>query len=125
MTTDARALDLVGVWCAQQIGATCDNPFGPQSDVYRVGDKIFALVNRDDQGFVTVKATPDDVLALRQANDFIRPGYYMNKRHWITVDITSETAIDLVRELIDESHLLVLGSLTKARQAQIAASKGQ
>lgn len=113
---------MIGAWCAQQRAATKDNTFGPQSDVYRVGEKIFALVNTDDPGFVTLKAIPEDAAALCQANEFIRPGYYMNKRHWITVDVSSETPMDLVRELIEESHSLILRSLTKHLQARIDAA---
>ena len=116
-----RRIDQIGRWCARQDAATRDNTFGPETDVYRVGDKIFAMVNLDDDGFVTLKADPDDALALRQQYDFVRPGYYMNKRHWITVDVVPELPLDEVRELINESYMLVFDSLTKAHKAGIAS----
>ncbi|MGI9612766.1 MAG: MmcQ/YjbR family DNA-binding protein [Acidimicrobiales bacterium] len=112
-------LDQIQRRCAGQHGATQDNTFGPQTDVYRVGEKIFAMVN-DDDGFVTLKADPEDVLALQQQYDFVRPGYYMNKRHWVTVDMQPDLPVDEVRELVDDSYLLVFESLTKAVRNRLA-----
>ncbi len=116
-----REIDELGQWCARKHGATRDNTFGPQTDVYRVGEKIFAMVNLDDPGFITLKADPDDALALRQQHEFIRPGYYMNKRHWITVDAHPDLSPDEARELIDDSYRLVFGSLTKAKGDRIVS----
>jgi len=113
-------LEQIQDWCGGQHGAKRDNPFGPQTDVYRVGGKIFAMVN-DDDSFITVKADPDDALALQQQYDFVRPGYYMNKRHWITVDLVPDAPLDEIHELIDESYRLVVSSLTKSDRNQLAS----
>ncbi len=57
--------------------------------------------------------------ALRSQYDFVRPGYYMNKRHWIAVDLVDEIPMDEVAELVDESYRLVFESLPKKRQAEL------
>lgn len=119
MTSTDDPIELLARCCAQQAGATRDNTFGPETDVYRVGDKIFAMVNHDGDGYVTLKADPEDVLALCEQHDHIRPGYYMNKRHWLTIDLWPGTALDEIPELVTESYDLVLASLTKAQKASI------
>jgi len=105
------------------VSATCDNTFGPQTNVYRVGEKIFAMVHLGDGEFVTLKALPDDAAALRHQYEFVRPGYYMNKRHWITIDLVPEAPMDEVPELIAESYRLVFESLTKKHQAEILSPR--
>lgn len=112
-------LEQVSSWCSGQPSATLDNTFGPQTDVYRVGNKIFAMVNVEDANMVTLKVLPEEGEALRAQHDFIRPGYYMNKRHWITVDLPVPARFDELSELIAESYRLVLGSLSKAARSQI------
>ncbi|GIQ69043.1 hypothetical protein DUZ99_07625 [Xylanibacillus composti] len=52
---------------------------------------------------------------LRQQYASIRPGYYLNKRHWISIYYyqTGEVPSDLVEQLITSAYLLVYQSLTK------------
>ena len=45
----------------------------------------------------------------------------MNKAHWNSVRLDGTVPEDLLCEMIDESHRLVLASLPKKVQAQIAA----
>ena len=100
-------------------GASLDHAFGPETDIYRVGDKIFAMVNTDDPGYVTLKAPPEEVQALLVQYDCTRPGYYMNKRHWITIDLTGDEPVAELPDLIADSYRLVFTSLSKKRQAEI------
>jgi len=116
-----RPINQIARWCTQQEGATSDNVFGPETEVYRIGQKIFALVNFDSHGYVTLKADPNDALALREQHDFVRPGYYMNKRHWITVDVGPELPLDYVHELIIASYDIVFSSLTRTHRDAIAS----
>jgi predicted DNA-binding protein (MmcQ/YjbR family) len=37
----------------------------------------------------------------------------MNKRHWITIDLASDDQLVPVEDLLEESYLLVVKSLTK------------
>lgn len=117
-----RPIDQIRGRCARQEAATRDNVFGPGTDVYRLGGKIFALVNLDDDGFVTLKVDPDEALALRQQHDFVRRGYYMNKRQWITVDVVPDLPLDLVHDLVDDSYALILDSLTRTQRDDLAST---
>ncbi|MEA3501151.1 MAG: MmcQ/YjbR family DNA-binding protein [Actinomycetota bacterium] len=101
-------------WCAAKRGATLEYPFGPEAAVFKVAGKMFALVSVDGPpGYVTLKAVPEEGEALRAQYEFIREGYYMNKRHWITVDIEPETPARLVEDLVADSYDLVVSNLPK------------
>ena len=101
-------------------GAVLEFPFGDDAAVYKVGGKMFALAPVDDDpGYITLKVDPDDGAALRAQHEFVREGYYMNKRHWITVDLVPDALMDEVRDLISESYLLVAASLTKVNRAEL------
>lgn len=106
-------------WCHEMPSTTVDNTFGYDTNVYRIADKIFVLVNIEDDNYVTLKALPEDAAALRAQYDFMRPGYYMNKRHWITIDLIPEVPMAEVHELIQESYRLVFEALPKKRQAEL------
>jgi predicted DNA-binding protein (MmcQ/YjbR family) len=109
----------VGEQCMALRGTTVDNTFGDDTDVYRVGDKMFALVNVRGGDTVTLKVNPEEGEALRQKYESVTPGYYMNKRHWVTVDVTGDLPVDELAELIVESRRLVFASLTKAKRVEI------
>ncbi|MCL1599603.1 MAG: MmcQ/YjbR family DNA-binding protein [Actinomycetia bacterium] len=118
--TDATKIEQAHTACAGMPGAVLEFPFGDDAAVYKVGGKIFALATiNDEPGYVTLKVDPDDGIVLRAENDFIREGYYMNKRHWITVDLVDGAPVDAVRDLIEDSCRLVAASLTRAQRAEL------
>ncbi len=109
-------------WCAELPGATLGYPFGPEAAVYKVGGKIFALVAADESpARVTLKAPPEEGEALRARYSFVIEGYYMNKRHWITIALVAEAPMAEVRELIADSYRLVVRGLPKAERTALGA----
>jgi predicted DNA-binding protein (MmcQ/YjbR family) len=94
-----------------------DAPFGDEVAVFKVGGKMFALVMlAGEPGSVNLKCDPDRALELRARHDAIRPGYHMNKRHWNTVDLDGTVADEDLREMIDHSYDLVVGSLPRKQR---------
>lgn len=96
-----------------------DNTFGDQTNVYRVANKMFALVNVDPGDSFTVKVIPEDGEALRATYPFILPGYYMNKRHWVTIELVKAAPPKLLRELIEDSYQLVFASLPRRTKTSL------
>lgn len=95
-------------------GAEQDSPFGPDSTVYRVGGKIFALVSTPHgRPLVNFKVAPEHGEVLRQTIAGIEPGYHMNKKHWISLAGSEQLTGGLVTELIHESYELVVESLPR------------
>jgi len=95
-------------------------PFGPETLVYKVGGKIFALATPDEfPSRVNLKCDPDRAVALRDQYEGIIPGFHMNKRHWNTVTLDGSLPARLVRELVQHSYDLVVASLTARTRKEL------
>jgi len=95
-------------------------PFGPDALVFKVLDRIFALVAwQEDPLTISLKAEPIDAVILRKQYSAITPGYHMNKKHWNTVTLDGSVPDDEVRRMIDESYTLVVNNMTGAKQRQL------
>ena len=90
---------------------------------YQLGDKLFAALCMDDKTgsavYITLKLDPAEGEFLRRQWPDIIPGYYMNKQHWNSIKADGEVPDALLRELLDKSYRLVLGSLSKKKQAAL------
>jgi predicted DNA-binding protein (MmcQ/YjbR family) len=88
--------------------ARLDYPFGENTAVYKVGDKMFALV-RENKMPVQLSLKCDPLLAetLRQKYDTVMPGYHLNKKHWNTILLTGQLEWEEVEGLIRHSYNLV------------------
>ena len=91
-----------------------DYPFGPEAAVYKVHDKMFALVNsRDGIPAINLKCDPLQAVQLRDVFAAVLPGYHMNKTHWNTVLIDGSLPDGEIERMIDHSYALVVKSLKK------------
>jgi predicted DNA-binding protein (MmcQ/YjbR family) len=83
-------------------------PFGPETSVFKVGGKMFAIAQLQRAPLkVSVKCEPEVGEQLRASYAEIEPGYHLNKRHWLTVTCGGAAGDDLVRELVAGSYDLV------------------
>ncbi|HHW82967.1 MAG TPA: MmcQ/YjbR family DNA-binding protein [Actinomycetales bacterium] len=95
-------------------GATTDQPFGPDVEVYRVAGKIFMLTG--GRLHVTLKCPPHEALELRAEFPSITPGYHMNKRHWITVEPGPGITPEVVEELVHTAYDALLATLPRTKR---------
>lgn len=94
---------------------------------YQVGGKMFAATCRpgpehkgyDQRELLTLKCDPLEAELLRAAYPDIIPGFYSDKRHWISVFLDGSVSEYVLRELCDRSYGLVFGKLTKKLQREI------
>ena len=115
-------LDSLRDYCLSRTGATEELPFGPDALVFKVAGKMFALTGLDSEEVsVNLKCDPETAQELRAAYDCVRPGYHMNKVHWNTVLLDGSVPDSQVRGWIDDSYALVVKSLSKKQQAELAA----
>ena len=104
-------------------GTSSGYPFGEGMLVFKVLDKMFALIGEDaDPLSINLKCDPEDALALRDEHEAIIPGYHMNKKHWNTLYMDGSLPEKLVYELIDHSYDLVVKSLKKADREKLRPS---
>jgi predicted DNA-binding protein (MmcQ/YjbR family) len=89
-------------------------PFGPETSVFKVGEKMFALAQLKQKPLkLSVKCEPELGEELRGSYEEIEPGYHLNKRHWLTVTCGGEAPDELVRELAAGSYDLVAAPLRR------------
>jgi len=101
-------------YCLKKKGVTEEFPFGPETLVYKVMGKLFALTGIDNFESINLKCDPEEAVLLREKYDAILPGYHMNKKHWNTVMLDGSLTDKLVYKLIDDSYSLVAAGLTRA-----------
>ncbi len=107
-------------YCLAKTAVTEDFPFGPDTLVFRVGEKLFVLTNLEAHPpRFNAKCDPDRAVELRAEYPAVVPGYHMNKKHWNTITLDGSMPSALVRELVDHSYDLVAGSLTRKRRAEL------
>ena len=109
-------------YCLAKPGVEETFPFGPETLVYKVGGKVFAITGLDAPDFrVNLKCDPGYALELREQHPQIIPGWHMNKRHWNTVYFEDGLPESLLRSLIDQSYDLIFNALPLKMQKAIRA----
>jgi len=100
--------------CLSYTGAEETFPFGPETSVFKVAGKMFALSQLGTDSLrVSLKCEPQLAEALRGAHAAVLPGYHLNKRHWNTVIIDGSLSDDAVRNMIEDSYDLVVSKLPR------------
>lgn len=113
-------LDGLRAYLLDRPGASEDTPFGPDALVYRVGNKMFALVMFKSVPLrCNLKCDPLRALELRDEFAAVLPGYHMNKRHWNTVILDGSIPEAVVCALIDHSYALVRQGLSRTERAAL------
>jgi len=100
-------------YCLSKKGATESFPFGLETLVFKVGDKIFLLTGLDAHPLTfNVKCDPEEAIDLRgKYPNCIFPGFHMSKKHWNTIVLNGEITLDQAKKMIDDSYELVFNSL--------------
>ncbi len=90
--------------------AWLDYPFGEGVAVYKVGDKMFALIPESKPPIrLSLKCDPQLSLLLRDKYEEVLPGYHLNKKHWNTILLSGQLSWQEIQELIRLSYDLVTG----------------
>lgn len=101
-------------------GAGEGTPFGPDTLVFKVFGRMFALTGLNEPEFrCNLKCDPAYAEELRAQYSDIIPGWHMNKKHWNTVYCERELDEKLIRELIDHSYKLVVSKLSKSQKLEL------
>jgi predicted DNA-binding protein (MmcQ/YjbR family) len=101
--------------------AAMDHAFGPETNVYKVEGKVFAiLLPGGDPPHVTLKCEPGLALELRAQFPEVTPGYHTDKKHWNTVRLDGDVPADELRDMIEHSYERVVAGLPKAVRVRLA-----
>jgi predicted DNA-binding protein (MmcQ/YjbR family) len=98
--------------CLSFRGAAETFPFGPETSVFKVAGKMFALSRLADSPLrVSLKCEPPLAEQLRAAYTAVLPGYHLNKRHWNTVIIDGSMPDQTIGDMIEDSYDLIVSKL--------------
>ena len=106
-------------YCLQKPGTTEGLPFGEDTLVFKVGEKLFLLASISNADTFNVKCDPELAVELREKYTEVQPGYHMNKKMWNTVSMTGALTRKQLCEMIDHSYEQVFKGLPKKVQEQI------
>jgi predicted DNA-binding protein (MmcQ/YjbR family) len=102
-------------YCLSLTGAYEEFPFGPEAAVYKVKGKMFALIPVDaNPPSISIKCDPIEAAILRENYNAVQAAYHMNKKHWNTVISDGELENEHLREMIEDSYILVRQKLKKS-----------
>lgn len=109
-------------YCIAKNGVTEELPFGPDTLVFKVKGKMFALCALERlPSQINLKCDPERAIELREVHDgLIIPGYHMSKTHWNTIYLDNLPP-KLIIELVDHSYDLVVSKLTKKLKVELDA----
>lgn len=111
-------------YCLSKRAVTESTPFDDVTLVFKVADKMFALLPLDKNELtINLKCDPERAVALREEYpETVLPGYHMNKSHWNTVMIDGKLTREQLLELIDHSYDLIVESLNRKQREIFDAS---
>jgi predicted DNA-binding protein (MmcQ/YjbR family) len=88
--------------------ARLDYPFGKDVAVYKIGDKLFALIREGKVPVqLSLKCDPQLSVLLREKYETVMPGYHLSKKHWNTLILSGQLPWEEVKDLIRLSYQLV------------------
>jgi predicted DNA-binding protein (MmcQ/YjbR family) len=110
-------------YCLQKPGASESFPFGEDTLVFKVGNKVFLLTGLVENNRFNAKCDPEWAVELREQHSEIIPGWHMNKKHWNTVYMDGGLSNDLLQKIISHSYELVFNTLPKLVREEIISSE--
>lgn len=89
--------------------------------VFYVAEKWFCFVNIDVFDFCNIKCESGQIEILQDRYEGIKPGYHMNKKHWISVYFDRDVPDKMIGELVKRSYELVVDSLSEKEKGALTA----
>jgi predicted DNA-binding protein (MmcQ/YjbR family) len=114
------------ILCLSFRGSQETFPFGPETSVFKVAGKIFALSALLAEPLtVSLKCEPPLAEQLRAQHPAITAGYHLNKRHWNTITLDGSLAEGMIAEMIEDSYDLIVSRLSAGRRRGLGWRGGE
>lgn len=95
-------------------------PFGPDTLSLEIGGKMFCLIDLSGEWpFYNLKVAPEVSVELQDRYATVRPGYHMNKKHWVSIDYCSGINPDEERAIIRHAYRQTAKGLTKKHRCEL------
>lgn len=97
-------IESVRNYCLSLPHATEDFPFDETTLAFRIGGKIFAMIDLENTEWFVLKCEPDYAIELRDRYSEIIGAWHMNKKHWNQLNLFGSLTDALICELICHSY---------------------
>lgn len=111
-------IESVREYCLALPQATEDFPFDESTLAFRIGGKIFALIDLEHTEWFVLKCDPDYAVDLRDRYGEITGAWHMNKKYWNQLNLFGSLPDTLIRRLIRHSYNEVIKKMTKKQRAE-------
>ncbi|NCA83948.1 MAG: MmcQ/YjbR family DNA-binding protein [Clostridia bacterium] len=113
-------------YCLKKPCVTESTPFDEVTLVFKVCEKMFALVPLDELGCkIALKCDPEEAIRLReQYPDAVVPAWHFNKKHWNSVIVGRAPGRRQVEQWIDDSYQLVVAGLSRKQKELLKQANG-
>ncbi|MBQ3189976.1 MAG: MmcQ/YjbR family DNA-binding protein [Bacteroides sp] len=106
-------IEEVREYCLSLPQVTEDFPFDETTLVFRIEQKIFAMVDLEDTQWFVLKCEPEYALELRERHPEISGAWHMNKKYWNQLNLFGQLRDELVKYLIRHSYNEVVKKLPR------------
>jgi predicted DNA-binding protein (MmcQ/YjbR family) len=100
-------------YCLKKAEVTESLPFNDTALVFKVNNKMFAILDLGNELRVSLKCDPDVAIDLRERFSSVTPGYHLSKRLWNTIYVDGTIDDRLIYQWIDDSYRLIIESMPK------------
>ncbi len=102
-------------YCISLKNTTESFPFGDDSLVFKVENKMFALLALEaEEPYIAVKCNPDLAIELREKYNAVEGAYHFNKKYWNGIYLERDMKDIEIKQWILHSYKEVLSKLPKA-----------
>jgi predicted DNA-binding protein (MmcQ/YjbR family) len=106
-------------YCLSLKGTDESFPFDDTSLVFKVLNKMFALIPIDNPELsIALKCDPEKAIELREKYDCVEPAYHFNKKYWNTIYLNRRMSDEDVKFWIRHSIDEVVKKLPKQVQRE-------
>ena len=112
-TSRTMNIESIREYCLSLPLATEDFPFDETTLAFRIGGRIFAMIDLEHTDWFVLKCEPDYALELRDRHREITGAWHMNKRHWNQIDLFGALPDTLIKHLIRHSYNEVVKKMPK------------
>lgn len=109
-------IESVRDYCLSLPHVTEDFPFDETTLVFRIGGKIFAMIDLEKTEWFVLKCEPEYALELREYHQEISPAWHMNKKHWNQLNLFGSLQDAFVQSLIRHSYNQVVRKILKRQR---------
>ena len=111
-------IESIREYCIRKKAVTECFPFDEYNLVFKVVDRMFALINLENPDRIFLKCEPEYAIELRDRYNGIEGAFHFNKKHWNQVYLESDVSDSQIKELIDHSYNEVIKKFTRRQKEQ-------